>query len=183
MGKKTILVGFDLRRPKIFEDFNLSNEKGISTWLIGRDKLDEIIQNTSFENLSVISAGPVPPNPSELTSLDKSDELLKLLKDRYDYIIVDSSPIGIVSDTFHLASLADACILVVRPGFTLKDMLGATLREIGLSDTRGVSLVINDLRADKKHTYADKYGYTSEKEKSKRFKFFRKKSKRKKMKP
>ena len=77
LGKKTILVGFDLRKPKIFQDFNLSNEKGVSTWLIGKDNLQDIIQETSFENLSVISAGPIPPNPSELTALGKTEELLK----------------------------------------------------------------------------------------------------------
>ena len=182
LGKKTILVGFDLRKPKIFQDFNLNNEKGVSTWLIGKDKLQDVIQETSFENLSVILAGPVPPNPSELTSLDKSDELLKLLKDKYDYIIVDSSPIGLVSDTFHLASLADACLLVVRPGLTLRYMLGNTLNEINISETKGLSIVINDIQSDSKFSYGEKYGYTNDKQRSKRFPFFRKKSKSQKMK-
>jgi tyrosine-protein kinase Etk/Wzc len=86
LGKKTILVGFDLRKPKIFHEFNLDNDKGVSTWLIGKDKLEDIIKETSFENLFVILSGPVPPNPSELTSLEKTDELLKLLKESYDYI-------------------------------------------------------------------------------------------------
>jgi capsular exopolysaccharide synthesis family protein len=182
LGKRTILIGFDLRKPRIFEDFNLSNEKGVSTWLIGRDKLEDIIQKTRFENLSVISAGPIPPNPSELTSLDKSDELFKSLKDKYDYIIVDSSPIGIVSDTYHLASLSDACLLVVRPGQTLRDMLGTTLSEISISKIKGMSLIINDIQSDNKYTYGDKYGYTSEKEIPTRFMFFRKKSKSRKIK-
>ena len=93
-------------------DFNLNNEKGVSTWLIGQDRFDDIIQETPFKIFSVIPAGPIPPNPSELTALEKTGELLSLLKESYDYI-VDSSPIGLVSDTFHVASLADACILVV----------------------------------------------------------------------
>lgn len=178
LGKRTILIGFDLRKPKLFQEFNLTNEKGVSTWLIGQDKIEDIIQKTSFDNLSVIPAGPVPPNPSELTSLEKTDELLKVLKERYDYILVDSSPIGIVSDTFHLASLADACLLVVRPGKTLRDMLGVTLREINVSGTKGVSLVINDIQSDSKnYVYGDKFGYTNGNEKTKRFRFFRKKSK------
>ena len=168
LGKKTILVGFDLRKPKIFQDFNLNNEKGVSTWLIGQDNLQEIIQKTSFENLSVISAGPIPPNPSELTALGKSEELFKLLKERYDYIITDSSPIGVVSDTFYLASLADACLLVVRPGQTLKDMFINTLNEINVAGTKGVGLVINDIQSDGKHYgYGEKYGYTSGKKPSK----------------
>jgi tyrosine-protein kinase Etk/Wzc len=163
LDKKTILVGFDLRKPKIFQDFNLSNDRGVSTWLIGKDNLQDIIQKTSFENLSIISAGPIPPNPSELIALEKTDELLRLLKESYDYIIIDSSPIGVVSDTFHLASLADACLLVVRLRQTLRDMLEKTLNEINTSSTKGVSLVINDIQSDSKHySYGEKYGYTSD---------------------
>jgi capsular exopolysaccharide synthesis family protein len=170
LGKNTILVGFDLRKPKIFQDFNLDNEKGVSTWLIGEDNFQDIVQKTSFENLSIISAGPIPPNPSELTALGRSRELVKLLKEQFDIIIIDSSPIGIVSDTFHLASLADAFILVVRPGHTIRDMLERTLIEIGANGTKSVSLVINDIHSDSKHySYGEKYGYTSEKKSKKRF--------------
>ena len=168
LGKKTILVGFDLRKPKIFQDFNLSNEKGVSTWLIGKDKLQDIIQETSFENLSIISAGPIPPNPSELTALGKDKGIIKSLKEKFDYIIIDSSPIGIVSDTYYLASLADACLLVVRSGKTLRDMLEKTLHEIKGSDINGVGMVINEIRSDSKYSnYGEKYGYTSDKRKSK----------------
>ena len=174
LGKKTILVGFDLRKPKIFQDFNLGNEKGVSTWLIGKDKIEAIIQETSFDNLSVITAGPVPPNPSELVALEKTDELLKLLKETYDYIIIDSSPIGIVSDTYHLASLADACLLIVRPGYTLRDVLGNTLMEMANSNTNGLSLVINDIQSDNKlYSYGEKYGYTYDNERSKKSLFKR----------
>ena len=123
LGKRTILIGFDLRKPKIHNYFDLKNENGVTTWLIGRDSLEDIIQRTSFENLDIITSGPVPPNPSELIALEKTGELLKELKEKYDYIIIDTSPIGLVSDTFNLASHADTCLLVVRPGKTLRDML------------------------------------------------------------
>ena len=115
MGKKTVLVGFDLRRPKIYTDFGITNEQGVSTWLIGRDSLDDVIKPTAHENLSLIPAGPVPPNPSELTSSAKTSELFTLLRERFDYIIIDSPPIGAISDTFYLATLADTCLIIVRP--------------------------------------------------------------------
>ena len=163
LGKKTILVGFDLRKPKIFEDFDLENAKGVSTWLIGQHKIEDIIQNTSFQNLSVISAGPVPPNPSELTALERTEELIKILKEKYEIIIIDSSPIGFISDTFHLASKADATILVVRSRKTLKDMLEVTLREMNIQGTKDVSLVINDTQSEnKQYVYGDKFGYTND---------------------
>lgn len=168
LGKKTVLVGFDLRKPKIYQDFNLPNEKGVSTWLIGKDKIKDIIQETSYENLAIISAGPIPPNPSELTALGKTQELIDLLREQYDYIIVDSSPMGIVSDTLHLASMADACIIVVRPGQTIRDMLEITLNEINSSRLKGACIVINDIHSDSKHYgYGEKYGYTSDQHRSK----------------
>jgi len=168
LGKRTILIGFDLRKPKIFHDFNLSNEKGISTWLIGKDSLQDIIQETSFQKLSIISAGPVPPNPSELTALKKTEELINLLKESYDYIIIDSSPIGIVSDTYHLASLSDVCLIVVRPGYTLKNIFEITINEIMANGIRGASLILNDIKSDSKlYRYGEKYGYTKDKKHSK----------------
>ena len=163
LGKKTILIGFDLRKPKLFQDFDLNNDKGISTWLIGKDKLEDIIQETSVEHLSVITAGPVPPNPSELTALEKTSELFKILKGKYDFIIVDSSPIGVVSDTIYLSSLADVCILVIRPGHTLTSMLDLTLNEINANGIKNIGIVLNSIHLKSKHYgYGGRYGYTTE---------------------
>lgn len=164
LGKKTVIIGFDLRKPKIHQEFKLKNDKGVSTWLIGQDKLQDIIQETSYSNLSVIASGPVPPNPSELTALEKTEELFKLLRERFDFIVVDSSPIGLVSDTYHLASLTDVCLLVVRPEYTLKDMFERTLVEISERGIKSISLVINDIKSEMKHYgYGEKYGYSIEK--------------------
>lgn len=162
MGKKTVLVGFDLRKPKIYTDFGLSNEKGVSTWLIGKDELQDVIKETSYNNLFIIPAGPVPPNPSELTSLDKTAELLKLLKEIFEYIIIDSSPIGMVSDTFHLASLADTCILIIRQNLTSKDLLESTLKEVKISEIKSICLVVNDMVPG--YSYGRSYGYNLKRE-------------------
>ena len=168
MGKKTVLVGFDLRKPKIYTDFGFNNDHGVSTWLIGKDGLQDIIKETNFENLSIIPAGPVPPNPSELIALDKTEELLRFLREKYECIIIDSSPIGMVSDTFHLASLSDTCILIVRQNMTLKEMFKSTLKEIEISDIKSLSIIFNDLGPDYKYFgYGGKYSYSIGQEKSK----------------
>jgi capsular exopolysaccharide synthesis family protein len=160
IGKKTVLVGFDLRKPKIYTDFGLGNDNGVSTWLIGKDGLQDIIKKTQYENLSVITSGPVPPNPSELISLKKTEELLKLLKENYECIIIDSSPIGIVSDSSHLSKLADTTILVVRQNITFRDQLRNTVKELRFSDIKSVSIVVNDLGPEYKgYRYDGKYGY------------------------
>jgi capsular exopolysaccharide synthesis family protein len=162
-GKRTVLVGFDLRKPKIYGDFNIDNDRGVSSFLIGKDTLKDVIQKTDYENLFIIPSGPIPPNPSELTSLEKTEELLNQLRRNFDHIIIDSSPIGMVSDTFHLASLADTCLLVVRQGKTIRDLFEKTLKEIKISEVKGVSIVINDLPTDsKRYGYGGRYGYTKQ---------------------
>jgi tyrosine-protein kinase Etk/Wzc len=160
MGKKTVLVGFDLRKPKIFTDFGISNDQGVSTWLIGRDTLEDVIKPTTHDNLSIIPAGPIPPNPSELTSSAKTDELFALLKEKFDYIIIDSPPIGSVSDTIHLTTLADTCLIIVRQNKSLKYLLERTIKDLQVSDIKNVSLVVNDISLEKKgYGYGGKYGY------------------------
>jgi tyrosine-protein kinase Etk/Wzc len=160
IGKKTVLVGFDLRKPNIYSDFGIDNDRGVSTWLIGKDNLEDIIKSTSHENLNIILAGPIPPNPSELIALQKTDGLLRLLKEMYDCIIIDSSPIGTVSDAFHLVTLADTCLIIVRLNKTLKDMIKRTVNDLKISDIKSSSLIINDISSrGKGYGYGGKYGY------------------------
>ena len=160
LGKKTVLVGFDLRKPKIYTDFGIANEKGVSTWLIGRDSLDDVLSKTDHENLSIIPAGPVPPNPSELTSSANTAELFKMLKEKFDYIIIDSPPIGSVSDSLHLATLADTCLIIVRQNKTFKHLLEGTINDLKISSISNTSLVINDISIRvNDYGYRGKYGY------------------------
>lgn len=163
LGKKTVLVGFDLRNPKIYKDFNLSNDKGVSTYLIGQNKTDEIIQKTEHDNLSIISAGPVPPNPSELTASQRTEDLIDNLRKKFDYIIIDSPPIGLISDTHYLTSFADANIIVIRLKRTLRELLQRTIHEVRTSGMDHISLVVNDISTiSKRYGYSEKYGYTKD---------------------
>lgn len=145
LGKKTILVGFDLRQPGIYNDFSVENNHGVSTWLIGKDKLENVIIESKQSNLHFILSGPIPPNPAELTTLDRTDELIRLLKEKFEYIIIDTSPVGIISDTYHLISLADVCVLVVRQNHTIKELFADTLRDMKKSNAKSINLVVNDI--------------------------------------
>ncbi|MEQ8924238.1 MAG: polysaccharide biosynthesis tyrosine autokinase, partial [Fulvivirga sp.] len=98
-GKKTILIGADMRRPKILKDFEISEEYGLSDYLAGNSSINEIIQSTRFENLDIINSGTVPPNPSELLLKPATSKLIEELKKSYEYIIIDSPPIGLVTDS------------------------------------------------------------------------------------
>lgn len=161
-GKKTILLDFDLRKPKLADEFELQNNLGISTWLIGKCELPQIIFQTQYENLSVITSGPVPPNPSELMALDKIKELLRFLKDNYECIIIDSSPIGIVSDAYHVSSFADTLVLVVRQNFTLKNQLIHTINDLKFGNVKNISIALNDYKTETgRYVYNTKYGYNT----------------------
>jgi capsular exopolysaccharide synthesis family protein len=156
--KKTIIVGLDLRKPKIFEEFNITNEIGIVNCLIGQKSLDEIIQKTHIPFLDVITSGPIPPNPAELIMGDAMKELLSDLKTKYDYIILDTPPVGLVSDALELVNFTDIILYVVRQNFTKKDMITLLNNRVKRDELKNVSIVLNDFENKAKYGYG--YGYS-----------------------
>lgn len=160
--KKTLLIGFDLRRPTLSKSFEMNGTIGLSNYLIGKSTINNIIFETAYPNLYLIPSGPIPPNPGELSTSEKTDKLIKTLKEHFDFIIVDSAPIGTVSDNFSLAALADATLIVVRHGQTRKPHLNATISEVQVNGIKGLSLVINDFPAKRgSYRYAYSYRYGS----------------------
>ncbi len=159
-GVKTLLVGFDLRRPTLSKGFSLNETSGITEYLIGKKKLEEIIYKTSYQNLDVIPSGPIPPNPGELSSSVKAKSMFSELREKYECIIVDSAPVGVVSDIYNVASIADAMLLVVRHGYTKKNALSTTLSEVDSYGINGMSILINDVKlSGNSYRYAYKYKY------------------------
>ena len=113
LNKKVIIIGGDLRRPKVHLSFNnINNTHGLTTYLIGKSSLQQIIQHTEYENFDVITAGPSPPNPSELLHMKEMRDLLEILKQTYDCIIIDSAPVGLVSDSMILMEMSDINLYV-----------------------------------------------------------------------
>ena len=106
-GKKTILVGLDLRKPKMHEDFDATNDVGVVNYLIKERSLQEVIKKTSIENLDILTSGPVPPNPSELIIGDTTGDLFEKLKEIYEYVIIDTPPVGLVADSLELFQYSD----------------------------------------------------------------------------
>lgn len=156
-GKKTILVGVDLRKPKIAEDFELKNKIGLVHYLINQKQPEEIIQKTKYENLDVILSGPVPPNPSELLMSGATANILDYLKEKYDYILLDAPPIGAVSDAQELFQYADTVLYVVRQGHTDKGLLKMIENKYKRGEVKDISYVLNDFTFSKRHGYG--YGY------------------------
>ena len=143
-GKKTILLGMDLRKPKIFGDFKINNKYGISNYLSGDIEMHEIINKTKIPALDVATSGPIPPNPSELLMSDKNKEFIELLKKEYDFIIIDSPPVGLVADSFELMKLTDANVYVVRHEYTEKHMLRMVTEKYHAEEIKHLGLIYND---------------------------------------
>ncbi|WP_162343858.1 exopolysaccharide transport family protein [Cyclobacterium salsum] len=131
-GRKTCILGLDLRKPKLSNYLEISSKKGLSGYLIDKDSADEIIIPTQYENLSVVPSGPVPPNPAELLLKTKMNTFLEKLEQDFDIIIMDCPPVGLVSETMDLLRFSDVNLYIVRHDFTHKNQL----------------LMINDLYAN-----------------------------------
>lgn len=135
--KRVILVDCDLRKPSVHKNFKLSNLNGLSEVLIGKERLDDIIQNYN-SNLDVLTSGKVPPNPSEMLGSKVMSDLLEILKEKYDVIILDSTPLQAVTDAQILSTKADGTILVVRAE---KTKIDATVESKNLLDKVGANII------------------------------------------
>jgi len=157
--KRTVLIGLDLRKPKIFDDFDIKNEVGVVNYLIEDAELAEVIQKTKFSHLDVITSGPVPPNPSELLLGDKMSDLMEELSKIYDYIVLDSPPLGLVADSLELTKYADATIYIVRQNYTKKRMFAVINDKYKTGEVKNISFVLNYFQEKSKYGYGYGYGY------------------------
>jgi capsular exopolysaccharide synthesis family protein len=146
-GKKTCLMGFDLRKPKLSNYINVSNRKGLSTFLVDKHSADEIIISTKYENLYVVPSGPVPPNPSELLLKNKLSEFMERLENEFDIILMDCPPVGLVSETMDLLRFSDVNLYIVRYDYTHKNHL-LMINDLYASDqVRNFYAIFNGLKS------------------------------------
>jgi capsular exopolysaccharide synthesis family protein len=157
-GHKTILIGGDLRKPKLHEDFKVDTSKGLSSYLINKSELAEVIEKTEIDSLDVIASGPTPPNPAELLDSKKMRDLIMELNKTYDYVIIDTPPIGLVTDGVILMQHADVNLYIVRHNYSKKSALNVINNLYHQKQVENVHIIINDF----KHTssgYGYGYGY------------------------
>jgi capsular exopolysaccharide synthesis family protein len=163
LDKKVLLVGLDIRKPKLDEYLKLDNKTGISLYLSGHMSQQELVQPSGIHpNLSVIMAGPEPPNPNELLTKPVLDKLINDLRKEFDYIVIDTAPMGVVSDSFTLNRIADVNLYVVRADYTPKKNIEEATRLYTQSKLKEMFFVLNG--TDMKKTgysadYGKKYGY------------------------
>ena len=156
---KTILIGGDLRKPKIHTDFKLNRNKGLSSYLLDKHKISEIIQNSHIKNLDIIASGPIPSKPAELISSSKMKIIIDELKNKYDYIIIDTPPIGLVTDGVLLMQYSDINLYVVRHNYSKIKTLNLVNSLESNSRIQNLRIIINDNQIKKIGSYGYAYGY------------------------
>jgi len=147
-SKKTIVIELDIRKPKILSQLNIPKNPGIISYLLGKIRAEELpIAVPGYDNLYVLACGPVPPNPAELLLDTKLNELFVYLKQNFDVIIIDTAPVGMVSDAMSLSRFADATLYIVRQRYTHKKQIGLIDEFHKQGKLPKISIVLNDVKA------------------------------------
>jgi capsular exopolysaccharide synthesis family protein len=148
-----------MRKPKIHLGFNVENHHGISTLLIGKDKPEDCIIRSGLPNLDFITAGPIPPNPAELIIGPYMDKLLDYLRNIYEVIIIDTPPVGIVSDGIPLIQKADYPIYILRANYSRKMFIMQINKLMTDNKVKNLSIILNGVEMSRlKYGYG--YGYS-----------------------
>ncbi|CAH2714877.1 Tyrosine-protein kinase YwqD [Neobacillus rhizosphaerae] len=154
-GKRVLLVDADLRKPSVHYTFNLSNKDGLTSVLTKDISLEKAICKTYLPNLDILTSGPIPPNPSELLDSKTMELLIEELKLAYEYIIFDTPPILVVTDSQNLASKCDGVVMVVSSGKTKKDRAMKAKDLLEKANSIMVGIVVNGVES----TQGKYYGY------------------------
>lgn len=163
-GVKVLLVDADMRNPKVHRYIKQKNDKGLSAVLSGTLDVSSAVTATEYENLWVLKAGQLPPNPAELLEGKYAERTFAEMQEKFDYVIFDTPPVNLVSDALSIAKKSTAILFVVRVGVSTHEELKKSLRAIEQADLDFLGIVLNDSKAEKssryyKRKYSYKYGY------------------------
>ena len=161
-GQRVVLINLDIRKPKLHEYLNLPNNKGIVNYLIGQGRVSDFVQLTSEPNLSFVASGPIPPNPAELLSSTKLQAFIQELENDYQYIIIDCSPNGLVTDAQLAAPLVDATIFVVRHEYTPQRAMVPLSNLYREKKFPSLTVIYNGVKGGASYGYGYGYGYYGE---------------------
>ena len=164
LGKKVVLVGLDIRKPRLANLFEINDRvHGITNLLVKEhptkdDLIKQIIPSGVNNNLDLLMAGPIPPNPAELVTRHSLDEISQLLQDMYDYIIIDTAPVGLVTDTLQISRISDLTVYVCREDYTAKESFELINSLAASSKLKNMCIALNGIdMSKKKNGYY--YGY------------------------
>jgi capsular exopolysaccharide synthesis family protein len=157
-GRRVVLLDCDMRRPRMHRVFGMEKDQGVTTTLLDLENLAQVEHETPIQNLSVVTTGPLPPNPAEILHSEAFGKMLRMLRDRYDCVVIDSPPVVPVTDSAILSTSVDGTILVVRAFKTTKDLARRAVRSIRDVGGHLVGTVLNSVDLDR-HEYGYRYYY------------------------
>lgn len=160
-GKRVILVDLDIRKPNVHEKLGLETGPGLTNYLIGECAFEDTIRSNSNLGFDVLLAGTVPPNPGELIHSEKLAEVIETLKQRYDFVIVDTSPIGLVPDAYAIIEQTDLTLFVIRCMQTNKKFCKSALEQLSIDHRDKIHLILSDVPIEglRYGYYSGGYGY------------------------
>lgn len=145
---KVLIIGADMRKPKLHKIFNIENNHGLSSYLIGNDNFEQVIFPTQIENLSVLPSGPIPPNPSEILSKPAMKDIIEWARSHFDYIILDNAPVAMVTDGIIVSRLSDLNIFILRFGMSHKHQLDIINQFASSKKVNNIGIIVNDIKAN-----------------------------------
>ncbi|KKO51006.1 CpsD/CapB family tyrosine-protein kinase [Paenibacillus sp. DMB20] len=148
-GKRVLLIDADLRNPSLQDIFQSSNKTGLSNLLANQCSHAEVVRKTEIDHLSLITAGPIPPNPTELLSSGKLREYLEIWKGSYDIILIDTSPVMAVADGLIVSSMSDGVILVIQSGKVKREHILKSKERLGHVQAQIIGVVLNNKKINK----------------------------------
>ena len=160
MNKKVLIVGLDMRKPRVHAILKAGNGHGMSQFLSGNATFEEVITPTEIVNLWFAPAGPVPPNPAELVGSPRMAEFIARARNEFDTVIIDTPPVGIVTDALLLAQLANVTLFVVRQRYTTRGSVSLLDEIFRKGEMSNVAILVNDISASGYYGYGLRYGYT-----------------------
>jgi tyrosine-protein kinase Etk/Wzc len=158
LGKKVLLIGLDLRKPRINKIFEFDSSPGMSTYLSGNDDYEETIRKTQIDNLFYAPSGPIPPNPAELIETEQMKMFIQRAKKEFDYIIIDTPPVAIVTDTLLLAPYVNINLFIVRQRYTSCNTLEMIDQLHRQGELKNMAIIINDISLSGYYGYGMRYG-------------------------
>lgn len=156
-GAKVMIIDCDLRKPHTHTFFKLKNKLGLSNYIEGAASQEDIVLETTEPNLSLITAGSIPPNPSELLSSDRFVKLVDALTSKYDYIVFDTPPVNVVSDALSVAPHSDGVVIVVRQNITTHPELNAAVEAFEFAGIKILGFVFNSVDNNVSSVYHSRY--------------------------
>ena len=160
-GSKVLLIDADMRKSVQHKIFGIKNNKGLSSAVSKMKKLEDCIQKNVMENLDVMTAGPIPPNPSELLSSEQMTAILNELSEKYAVIIIDTPPVNVVTDAMELAKNISGIIIVIRYAVTTDEDLAAAHKKIKFAQMNPLGFILNGIKVKSRGGYYRKYKYGS----------------------